>query len=103
MTSSCSKMPAQLSPPPPAEKANLPIPAPPRPGWRERVPVRGRGWSISTRLTVLYTLCAFVILCLALSFLYWEVSTDLHDQEDQSLVDEITTLRVIISEHPNET
>src|SRR5438132_13016923 len=54
----------------------------------------GAGWSIATRLTVLYTLSAFGILCLALTFLYWELSVDLHDQEDQSLVDEITTLRV---------
>jgi len=59
-------------------------------------------WSISKRLTVLYTLSAFAVLSLALAFLYWEVSTDLHDQEDQTVVDEITTLRVIISEHPNE-
>lgn len=65
-------------------------------------PPPGRGWSIATRLTVLYTLSAFAILFLALSFLYLEVATDLQDQEDQTLVDEITTLRVIISEHPNE-
>ena len=65
-------------------------------------PARGRGWSIATRLTVLYTLCAFGILSLALVFLYWEMANDLRDQEDQSLVDEITTLRFIIGEHPNE-
>jgi len=65
-------------------------------------PAPAAGWSIGTRLTVLYTLAAFAILFLALSFLYWEVSTDLHEQEDQMLVDEISTLRVIISEHPNE-
>ena len=59
-------------------------------------------WSIATRLTVLYTLSTLGILFLALTFLYWEISEDLHTQEDQSLVDEITTLRVIISEHPND-
>src|SRR5436190_6675670 len=75
---------------PPGRKLNAP-------------PAPAAGWSIETRLTVLYTLWAFAILFLALSFLYWEVSTDLHDQEDQMLVDEISTLRVIISEHPNET
>ena len=65
-------------------------------------PASGRGWSIATRLTVLYTLSAFGILCLAVTFLYWQLSVDLLDQEDRGLVDEITTLRVIISEHPNE-
>src|SRR5437773_4602638 len=63
----------------------------------------GGGWSIATRLTVLYTLSAFGILFLALAFLYWQLSTDLQDQEDRFLVDEISTLRVIISEHPKES
>src|SRR5437762_9598315 len=65
-------------------------------------PALGATWSISARLTVLYTLCAFGILFLALAFMYWEISDDLHNQEDQSLVDEITILRAIISEHPND-
>jgi len=64
-------------------------------------PVPGEQWSIAARLTFLYTLSAFGILFLALSFLYWEISDDLHNQEDRSLVDEITTLRAIIGEHPN--
>src|ERR1051326_1832215 len=66
-------------------------------------PSGGRQWSITSRLTLLYTLSAFGILFLALAFLYWEVATDLQAQEDQFLVDEISTLRVIISEHPKES
>ncbi len=80
------------------EKA-LEAPAPPL---SKPAPPPGKQWSIAARLTVLYTLSAFGILFLALSFLYWEISDDLHNQEDRSLVDEITTLRAIIGEHPNE-
>src|SRR5712692_3624510 len=65
-------------------------------------PLPGEQWSIAARLTVLYTLSAFGILFLASAFLYWEIFDDLHNQEDRSLVDEITTLRAIIGEHPNE-
>src|SRR5437763_12281165 len=60
-------------------------------------------WSIATRLRALYTISAFCILLLALAFMYWEISDDIHNQEYQSLVDEISTLRAIISEHPNQT
>ena len=64
-------------------------------------PAAGAGWSIATRLTVLYTLSAFGILFLALAFIYWKISGDLRDQEDRGIVDEITTLRGIIGDHPD--
>ncbi len=66
-------------------------------------PAQAGGWSIATRITVLYTLCAFAILSLALAFLYLEIAADLHNQEDQSLVDELSTLRAVIADHPNNT
>jgi two-component system heavy metal sensor histidine kinase CusS len=79
-----------------------PVVEPPPGTSLKTAPAAGRGWSIATRLTVLYTVSAFGILCLAVTFLYWQLSVDLLDQEDRGLVDEITTLRLIISEHPNE-
>src|SRR5437764_9316474 len=69
----------------------------------KRAPASNPVWSIATRLTALYTLSAFGILFLGLAFLYWEMSVDLNDQEDQSMVDEITTLRGIIGDHPNDS
>ena len=76
--------------------------AAPAPARSKAAPLSGEQWSIAARLTVLYTLSAFGILFLASAFLYWEIFDDLHNQEDRSLVDEITTLRAIIGEHPNE-
>src|SRR5438876_6772995 len=90
-----------LEPPPVVSAPAVQTGAVPR---LKTVPARpAAAWSIATRLTILYTLSAFAILLLALAFLYWEVSTDLQDQADQFLVDEISTLRVIISEHPKES
>src|SRR5437016_11323333 len=63
---------------------------------------RMAAWSMATQLTFLYTLSALLILSLALAFVYWKISGDFHEQEDSALVDEITTIRNLIAEHPDD-
>jgi len=92
----------RLEPPPPPVLSDPALEMRSAAGLKAPPPPRAGAWSIANRLTILYTLSAFGILLLSLTFIYWKISGDLHDQEDRGLVDEITTLRGIIGDHPND-
>ncbi|MHB8347050.1 MAG: heavy metal sensor histidine kinase [Acidiferrobacterales bacterium] len=57
-----------------------------------------RSWSIAGRLTVLYTALVFVMLVLAMLFLFWSLKTNLEKEDHDSLSDEIAVLRLILKE-----
>ncbi|MDA8363715.1 MAG: heavy metal sensor histidine kinase [Gammaproteobacteria bacterium] len=57
-----------------------------------------RSWSIAGRLTALYTALIFVMLVLAMLFLFWSLKTNLEKEDHDSLADEITVLRLILKE-----
>lgn len=59
-----------------------------------------RAWSIAGRLTVLYTALVFVMLVLAMLFLFWSLKTNLEKEDHDSLADEISVLRLILREPP---
>ena len=64
-------------------------------------PVPG-GWSITGRLTVLYTVSAGGILLLATVFLYWVLASTLAREGHQFLADKMQVLRVVLSDHPHD-
>ena len=62
------------------------------------LPSRKTSWSITARLTVLYTLSAFSLLTIAGVALYWGLTTGLEDEDRQFLSGRIYELRRVISE-----
>jgi len=54
--------------------------------------------SIAGRLTVLYTASVFIMLVLAMLFLFWSLKTNLEKEDHESLADEIAVLRLMLSE-----
>jgi len=58
-------------------------------------------WSITGRLTVLYTCSAFAILVLSSVFLYWVLVSNVAKGGEQFLSDKIHVLRMILRERPN--
>ncbi len=65
-----------------------------------RNPFAPGSWSIAGRLTVLYTAAVFVMLVLAMLFLFWSLKTNLEREDHESLRDEIAVLRLILGEQP---
>ncbi|MBI1987431.1 MAG: heavy metal sensor histidine kinase [Nitrospinae bacterium] len=59
-------------------------------------------WSITGRLTFLYTLAAFGMLVVATVFLYWVLLSNLEGENEQFLADQIHVLRVILWERPDD-
>ena len=60
-----------------------------------------KSWSITGRLTFLYTASVCIILVLSTEFLYWGLAGNLRSQNNQFLADEIHVLRKIIRERSN--
>ncbi|MCL4492225.1 MAG: heavy metal sensor histidine kinase [Nitrospirae bacterium] len=58
-------------------------------------------WSITRRLTLLYTLSAFGMLVIATVFLYWVLTNNLEKEDNQFLANKIHVLRVILRERPD--
>lgn len=58
--------------------------------------------SITTRLTLLYSLFAFIILTVAILFLYSILINELRHENEKFLLDEIAILRSIIQAQPND-
>jgi len=54
-------------------------------------------------LTALYTISAFGLLSLGTGFLYWALSTNLSEEDNQLLSDVVETISTILREHPGET
>ena len=65
-------------------------------------PAARPAWSITARLTVLYSISAFGILAIGAAFLYWELKSEMAAEDQQLLADKIRILRLILKEHPNE-
>jgi two-component system, OmpR family, heavy metal sensor histidine kinase CusS len=61
-----------------------------------------RVWSITGRLTVLYTLSAGGMLILSSVFLYWVLASNLAQEGHQFLADKMHVLRGIVRDHPHE-
>ena len=61
-----------------------------------------RSWSLAVRLTIWYSVSAFVLILGATGFLYWALATNLDREDDQFLVDKIAVLRTILREKPND-
>jgi len=59
-------------------------------------------WSITGRLTLLYTLSTFAMLVLSTTFLYWVLASNLEHEDHQFLSDKIHVLRVILREHTDD-
>ncbi len=58
-------------------------------------------WSITRRLTLLYTLSAFGMLVISTVFLYWVLTNNLEKEDNQFLANKIHVLRVILQERPD--
>ncbi|MBI4620790.1 MAG: heavy metal sensor histidine kinase [Desulfobacterales bacterium] len=58
-------------------------------------------WSITRRLTFLYTLSASGILVIATVSLYWVLINNLEKEDNQFIVNKIQVLRVILQERPD--
>lgn len=56
----------------------------------------GKPWSITRRLTTLYTLSTFSLLLLGTGFLYWVLLNNLERENNQFLTDKIHVLRSIL-------
>jgi two-component system, OmpR family, heavy metal sensor histidine kinase CusS len=59
-------------------------------------------WSITGRLTVLYTVSAGGMLLLSTMFLYWVLASNLASESHQFLVDKMHVLRGILRDHPHD-
>ena len=62
-----------------------------------------RSWSITRRLTWLYTVSASGILVLSAGFLYWALASNLAREDNQFLTDEILEMRMMLRERPEDT
>lgn len=63
---------------------------------------RDKVWSITARLTLLYTLSAFGLLFLVTEFFYWSLVGNLRSEDHQFLTDKIQVLRVILRERSDD-
>lgn len=61
-----------------------------------------RGWSITTRLTILITASCFTILLASGYFLYWTVEKSLDSEAAQFLADKVFVLRAIAQDRPDD-
>jgi two-component system heavy metal sensor histidine kinase CusS len=61
-----------------------------------------RVWSITGRLTLLYTVSAGGVLILASVFLYWVLASNLARESHQFLADKMHVLRGILRDHPDD-
>src|SRR5437660_972647 len=61
-----------------------------------------RSWSITGRLTVLYTVSAGGLLLLSTVFLYWVLASNLTREDHQFLADKVHVLRGILRDHPHD-
>jgi len=59
-------------------------------------------WSLTTRLTVLYSVSAFVVLLLAAGFSYWVLLSSFRDTGNSFLADEVDEIRGLLRDHPDE-
>src|SRR5712692_1807578 len=59
-------------------------------------------WSITGRLTLLYTASAGGMLILATVFLYWVLASNLAREGHQFLADKMHVLRSILRDHPHD-
>ncbi len=57
-------------------------------------------WSITGRLTFLYTLSTFGMLLVATGFLHWALTSNLEREDNQFLADKVHVLRAILGERP---
>ena len=65
-------------------------------------PAPAPSWSIATRLTLLYTLSAALILVVITSGVYWDVSDKLNRRGDNFIYDEIAMLQAMLREPDSE-
>ena len=61
-----------------------------------------RVWSITARLTVLYTISTGGLLLLAIMFLYWVFDYHLARESHQFLADKVHVLRAILQDAPQD-
>ncbi|MGH7454476.1 MAG: HAMP domain-containing protein, partial [bacterium] len=59
-----------------------------------------RAWSITLRLTILYSLVTSIVLVSVSGILYWVLARNLAREDNQFLVDKIYVLRTILQERP---
>ncbi len=61
-----------------------------------------RAWSITLRLTILYSLLTLIVLVSVSGSLYWMLAKNLAREDNQFLVDKIHVLRVVLKERPDD-
>src|ERR671931_2118767 len=71
------------------------------PGGQATAPASG-AWSITARLTLLYTVSTGGMLLLSTMFLYWVLASNLAWEGHQFLADKTHVLRGILRDHPND-
>lgn len=69
---------------------------------RPEPPVPSRSWSITMRLTLLYSLATLLLLLAALGYSYWVMVTNFRDASGRMLRDEVQEVRVLLRDHPDE-
>lgn len=60
-------------------------------------------WSLAARLTTWYAGSAFVLIAAATGLLYWGLVRNVDLEDDQTLGDKVRVLRVVLSQHPDDT
>lgn len=69
---------------------------------RTEPPVPSRSWSITMRLTVLYSLATLLVLLATLGYSHWVMVTNFRDASMRMLADELQEVRVLLRDHPDE-
>lgn len=63
--------------------------------------LRAGPWSLAARLNFSYVLSTFILLTLAISFLYWALQSNLNREDNETLFNKADVLRVIITQRPH--
>src|SRR5262249_14395746 len=63
---------------------------------------RGKGWSVTGRLTFFYAASTFALLSVVTGFLYFLLVGTMRRDNHESLVDELLVLRSLLKEHADD-
>lgn len=66
------------------------------------LPSSARPWSLAARLTLWYSISAFVLVLFAVGYLYWALTASLDREADRFLGDEIHIIRGILRDRPDD-
>src|SRR5262245_42071576 len=59
--------------------------------------------SLAVRLTVWFSLSAFLLILATTAYLYWALARNLDREDDGTILDQIQILRVLLRDHPEDS